>query len=82
MIFDLNSNEMTYKCHKLIIYILNEMLINETHLSNQHVELMLDSEFLVTELEALFYFTHKVTLSLLHIVLKVFPKLFKISVIE
>ena len=62
--------------------------INETHLSNQHVEvvkLLLDSEFLVTELEALTYFTHKVTLPFLHFVevssqkdlLKVFPKLYK-----
>ena len=64
------------------------MLINETHLSNQHVEvvkLLLDSEFLMTELEALSYFTHKVTLPFLHFVevssqqdlLKVFPKLYE-----
>ena len=47
------------------------MLINETHLSNQHVEvvkLLLESEFLVTELEALSFFTHKVTLPFLHFV--------------
>ena len=44
------------------------MLINKTHLSNQHVEvvkLLLDTEFLMTELEALSYFTHKVTLPFL-----------------
>ena len=65
-----------------------QLLINETHLSNQHVEvvkLLLDSEFLFTELEALSYFTHKVTLPFLHFVevstqqdlLKVFPKLYE-----
>ena len=47
------------------------MLINETHLSNQHVEvvrLLLDSEFLITELKVLAYFTHKVTLPFLYFV--------------
>ena len=47
------------------------MLINETHLSNQHVEvvkLLFDSEFLVIEFEALSYFIHKVTLPILHFV--------------
>ena len=64
------------------------MLINETPLSNQHVavvKLLLDSEFIVTELEALSYFTHKVTLPFLHFVevssqenlLQVFPELYK-----
>ena len=49
------------------------------------VKLLLDSAFLVTELEALSYFTHKVTLPFLHFVevssqkdlLKVFPELYK-----
>ena len=64
------------------------MLINETHLSNQHVEvvkLLLDFEFLVTELEALSFFTHKVTVPFLHFVevstqhdlLQVFTKLYE-----
>ena len=64
------------------------MLINETHLSNQHVEVvkpLVDSEFIVTELEAFSFFTHKVTLSFLHFVevstqqdlLQVFSKLYE-----
>ena len=63
------------------------MLLNETHLSNLHVEivrLLLDSEFLLTELEVLAYFTHKVTLPFLYFVevnsqeelLKTFPLLY------
>jgi hypothetical protein len=63
------------------------MLLNETHLSNQHVEivrLLLDSEFLLTELEVLAYFTHKVTLPFLYFLevnsqeelLIAFPKLY------
>ena len=41
------------------------MLLNETHLSKQHKEVvkqLLDSEFLVNELEVLFNFTYKETL--------------------
>ena len=37
------------------------MLLNETHLSNQHVEIVimfLDSEFFITGMTALAYFTH------------------------
>ena len=63
------------------------MLINETHLSNQHVEvvkLLLDSEFLATELETLSFITHTLKLPFLHFVEvstqhnihQVFPKLY------
>ena len=62
------------------------MLLNETHLSNQHVEiapLFLDSEFFITELSVLAYFTRKVTLPFLFCeefcsqeeLLNIFPKL-------
>ena len=47
------------------------MLFKKTHLSNQCkeiVRLLLDSNFLISELEVLPYFTHKVTLSFLHCV--------------
>ena len=63
------------------------MLLNETHLSNQHVEIVrmfLDSEFLITELKVLSYFTHAITLPFLYFVevssqeelLNMFPLLF------
>ena len=63
------------------------MLLNESHLSNQHIEIVrmfLDSEFLITELEVLAYFTHVVTLPFLYFVevnsqeelLEMFPRLF------
>ncbi len=63
------------------------MLLNESHLSNQLIEIVrmfLDSEFLVTELQVLAYFTHTVTLPFLYFVevnsqdklLEVFPQLF------
>ena len=62
------------------------MLLNESHLSNQHIEavcLFLDSEFFLTELSVLAYFTHKVSLPLLHSVqvstlelLKILPQLY------
>ena len=63
------------------------MLLDETHLSNQHVEIVrmfLDSEFLITELNVLAYFTHRITLPFLYFVevntqedlLDMFPKLF------
>ena len=64
------------------------MLLDETHLSNQHVEIVrmfLDSEFLLTELSVLAYFTHTITLPFLHFVevntqedlLEMFPRLYK-----
>ena len=64
------------------------MLLNETHLSNQHVEIVrmfLDSKFFITELTASAYSTHRVSLSLLHFVevnsqdklLEIFPGLFQ-----
>ena len=64
------------------------MLLNETHLSNQHVEivqLFLDSEFFITEFSVLTYFTLKVTSPFLCCVelcsqeelLNIFPKLYK-----
>ena len=63
------------------------MLLDETHLSNQHVEIVrmfLDAEFLITELHVLAFFTHKITLPFLYFVevntqedlLDMFPKLF------
>ena len=63
------------------------MLLDETHLNNQHVEIVrmfLDSEFLITELSTLAYFTHKITLPFLYFVevnsqedlLKMFPQLY------
>ena len=65
------------------------MLINETHISNQHVEvvkLLLDSEILVTVLEAISYFTLPfllfVEVSSQKDLLKVFPKLVKISAVQ
>ena len=48
-----------------------QMLLNKSHLSNQHIEairLFLDSEFFLTELSVLAYFTHKVSLPLLYCV--------------
>ena len=65
-----------------------QMVLNETHLSNQHTELVkmfLDSELLLTELSCLSYFTHKVSLPLLYAVevcnqnqlCELFPKLYK-----
>ena len=64
-----------------------QMVLNETHLSNQHTELVkmfLDSELLLTELSCLSYFTHKVSLPLLYAVeicnqdqiCELFPKLY------
>ena len=65
------------------------MLINETHISNQHVEvvkLLLDSEILVTVLEAISYFTLPfllfVEVSSQKDLLKEFPKLVKISAVQ
>ena len=63
------------------------MLLNESHLSNQHIDIVcmfLDSEFLITELQVLAYFTHVVTLPFLYFVevnsqeelLEMFPRLF------
>ena len=63
------------------------MLLNESHLSNQHIEIVkmfLDSEFLITELQVLAYFTHTITLPFLYFVevntneelLTMFPRLF------
>ena len=64
------------------------MVLAETHLSNQHVEIVqmfLDSELLCTELYTLSYFTYKVSLPLLYAVeictqdelCEIFPKLHK-----
>ena len=64
------------------------MLLNESHLSNQHIDIVrmfLDSEFLVTELQVLAYFTHIITLPFLYFVevntneelLEMFPRLFE-----
>ena len=64
------------------------MLLNESHLTNQHIEIVcmfLDSEFFITELSVLAFFTHKVSLPLLNFVeissqeelLRVFPKLYE-----
>ena len=63
------------------------MLPNESHLSNQHTEIVqmfLNSEFLITELQVLAYFMHCVTLPFLYLVevnsleklLEMFPQLF------
>ena len=63
------------------------MLLTESHLSNQHIEIVhmfLNSEFLTTELAVLAYFTHKITLPFLYFVevssqaqlLQMFPQLF------
>ena len=65
-----------------------QMVLNGTHLSKQHTELVkmfLDSELLLTELSCLSYFTHKVSLPLLYTVeicnqdqlCELFPKLYK-----
>ena len=63
-----------------------QMVLNETDLYNQHTELVkmfLESELLLTELNCLSYFTHKVSLPLLYAVeicnqdqlCELFPKL-------
>ena len=64
------------------------MVLNETHLCNQHtgiVQMFLDSELLLTELSALAYFTYKVSFPLLYAIeistqddlCQIFPKLHK-----
>ena len=48
-----------------------QMLLNESHLANQHIEIVcmfLYCEFFITNLFALAYFTHKVSLLLLNFV--------------
>ena len=48
-----------------------QMVLNETHLGNQHVvmvRMFLDSDFFLVELQVLSYFTYKVTLPLLNAV--------------
>ena len=63
------------------------MLVNGSHLANQHIEIVrmfLDCEFFITELFSLVYFTYKVSFPLLNFVeissqpdlLKVFPHLY------
>ena len=63
-------------------------LLNEIHFSNQHAEfvrMFLNSAFSITELTALAYFTHCISLQLLNFVevnsqdklLQIFPKLFQ-----
>ena len=65
-----------------------QMVLNETHLTNQHtdiVQLFVDSELLITELHCLAYFTSKVSLPLLYAVeicnqddlCTIFPKLYQ-----
>jgi hypothetical protein len=47
------------------------MLVDESHLSNQHIEIVrmfLDTEFLITELQVIAYFTHVITLPFLYFV--------------
>ena len=47
------------------------MLLNESHLINQHIEIVLmflDSEFFITEISVLAFLTHKVSLPLLKFV--------------
>ena len=69
-----------------LLYI--QMVLNKTHLSNQHTELVkmfLDSELPLIELSCLSYFTQKVSLPLLYAVeicnqdqlCELFPKLYK-----
>ena len=64
-----------------------QMLVNESHLANQHIEIVrmfLDCEYFITELFALAYVTCKVSLPLLNFVeissqpdlLKIFPQLY------
>ena len=64
------------------------MVLDETHLSNQHVEIvrmLLDSELLLSQLNCLSLFTYKVSLPLLNLVevgtqddlCKILPKLFE-----
>ena len=67
--------------------ILQSLPLNESHLSNQHIEIVrmfLDSKFLITELQVLAYFTQVVILPFLYFVkvnsqeelLEMFPRLF------
>ena len=64
------------------------MLLNESHLTNQHIKIVhmfLDSEFFITKLSVLALFMHRVSLPLLNFVqissqeelLRVFPKLYE-----
>ena len=64
-----------------------QMLVNESHLANQHIEIVrmfLDCEYFITELFALAYVTCKVSLPLLNFVeissqpdlSKIFPQLY------
>ena len=64
------------------------ILLNESHLTNQHIEIVrmfLDSEFFINELSALAFYTHMVSLPLLNFVeiisqeelLRDFPKLYE-----
>ena len=64
------------------------ILLNESHLTKQLIEIVrmfLDSEFFITELSVLVFFTHKVSSPLLNFVeissqeelLRVFPKLYE-----
>ena len=87
------ERETVYKTGYSTALIINallyrRMLLNETHLSNQHVEIarmFVDSEFFITELTALAYFTHHVSLPLLNFLdvnsedklLETFPELFQ-----
>ena len=81
--------KLDYSCASILdAFPYLEMVINRTHLSNQHVDmvrLLLDSEFFLSELNVLAYFTHKVTLPLLNAVevstqqdlCNIFPQLYK-----
>ena len=83
------STKLGYSCTSILdVLPYIRMVLNETHLNNQHVEIMrglLDTEFLLSELHTLAYFTYKVTLPLLNVVetgtqddlCKIFPQLHK-----
>ena len=60
-----------------------QVLVRESHLANQHIEIVcmfLYCEFFITELFALAYFTHKVSLPLLNFV-EICPQLY-VSLID
>ena len=80
--------KLGYSCASILdAYPYLEMVINETHLSNQRVDMvrvLLDSDFFLSELNVLAYFTHKVTLPLNAVevsyqqeLCNIFPQLYK-----
>ena len=80
--------ELGYSAASLLdSFPLLRMVVDESHLSYQHIEIVrifLDSEFFSTELSVLAYFTHKVTLPFLYCIeistqeelLTILPKLY------